>query len=168
MNEQDGRKLTHETLEELRIRAVKQVEAGESPEIVIQALGFHRSSIYNWLASYREGGIEALKSRKAIGREPKLKGRQLQQLYNIITSKNPLNLKFEFALWTRAMIRDLIRDKFDVRLSDVSVGRLLHKLGLSPQRPLHRAFQRDAEKVKDWRGGALAGAALIDNALSRQ
>ena len=150
MNEQDGRKLKHETLEELRIRAVQQVEAGESPELVIQALGFHRSSIYNWLASYREGGIEALKSRKALGRAPKLKGRQLQQLYNIITSKNPLNLKFEFALWTRAMIRDLIRSKFHVRLSDVSVGRLLRKLGLSPQRPLRRAFQRDEEKVKEW------------------
>jgi len=150
MTEQDGRKLTHETLEALRIRAVKQVEAGESPEIVIQALGFHRSSIYNWLASYREGGIEALKSRKAMGREPKLKGRQLQKLYHIITARNPLNLKFEFALWTRAMIRELIRDQFNVRLSDVSVGRLLHKMGLSPQRPLRRAFQRDEEKVKEW------------------
>ncbi len=48
------------------------------------------------------------------------------------------------------MIRDLIRDKFHVRLSDVSVGRLLRKLGLSPQRPLRRAFQRDEEKVKEW------------------
>ncbi len=150
MNEQDGRRLKHETLEEIRIRAVKQVEAGESPERVIQALGFHRSSIYNWLALYREGGIEALRSRKAAGREPKLKGKQLQRLYDIITSNNPLNLKFEFALWTQAMIRDLIRDKFNVRLSDVSVGRLLHKLGLSPQRPLRRAFQRDEEKVKEW------------------
>jgi len=31
MDEQDGRKLRHETLEELRIRAVKQVEAGGKP-----------------------------------------------------------------------------------------------------------------------------------------
>jgi len=146
----DGRKLKHETLEELRIRAVKQVEAGESPEVVIQALGFHRSSIYNWLSAYREGGIEALKSQKAKGPEPKLKGKQLLKIYDIITSKNPINLKFEFALWTRGMIRELIRDKFGVRLSDVSVGRLLHKLGLSPQRPLRRAFQRDEAKVKEW------------------
>ena len=52
----DGRKLSHKTREELRIRAVKQVESGESPEKVIQALGFHRSCIYDWLAKYREGG----------------------------------------------------------------------------------------------------------------
>ena len=48
------------------------------------------------------------------------------------------------------MIRELITDKFGVRLSDVSVGRLLRKMGLSPQRPLRRAFQRDEEKVKEW------------------
>jgi hypothetical protein len=46
MKEMDGRKLSHAALEEIRIRAVKRVEAGESPEVVIDALGFHRSAIY--------------------------------------------------------------------------------------------------------------------------
>ena len=32
MRKDDGRKLSHATLEEMRIRAVKRVEAGESPE----------------------------------------------------------------------------------------------------------------------------------------
>ena len=36
------------------------------------------------------------------------------------------------------MVRELIRREFDVRLWEVSVGRLLRKLGLSPQR-LHRS-----------------------------
>jgi transposase len=127
-----------------------RVEDGESPEVVIRALGLHRSRIYEWLAMYREGGIEALKSKKAKGKEPKLNGQQLQKLYKIITSQNPIQLKFEFALWTRAMIREVIRDEFNVRLSDVSVGRLLRKLGLSPQKPLHRAYQRDEAKVVAW------------------
>jgi transposase len=47
-------------------------------------------------------------------------------------------LQFAFALWTRAMVRELIRREFGVRLWEVSVGRLLRKLGLSPQR-LHRS-----------------------------
>lgn len=151
MKGMDGRKLSHAALEEIRIRAVKCVEAGESPEVVIEALGFHRSAIYKWIALYREGGIEALKGRKAAGPSPKLDGKQLRHLYVIITSNNPLQLGFEFALWTRAMIREVIRDQFGVRLSDVSVGRLLRKLGLSPQRPLRKAYQRDEEKVEAWR-----------------
>ena len=148
MKEMDGRKLRHEKLEQIRIRAVKRVEAGESPEVVIAALGSHRSAIYKWIALYRKGVIDALKGRKAAGPATKLDGKQLRHPYMIITSNNPLQLGFEFALWTRAMIREVIRDQIAVRLSDVSVGRLLRKLGLSPQRPLCHAYQRDDQQVE--------------------
>ena len=150
MNELDGRKLDHKTLEELRIRAVKRVEAGESPEAVIKTLGFSRARIYEWLTRYREHGIEGLRSRPATGRPPRLTGSQMQKIYRLVVGNNPRQLRFEFALWTRAMVRDLIRQEFDVRLSEVSVGRLLDKLGLSPQRPVRRAYQQDQSLVIDW------------------
>lgn len=151
MRNNDGRKLDHKTLEAIRIRAVQQVEAGESPEAVIKALGFTRARIYEWLAAYREGGYDALKAKRLFGRPPKLTGKQIGKLYQIVTLKNPLQLKFAFALWTRSMIREVIRDQFGVRLSDVSVGRLLRKMGLSPQKPLRRAYQQDKGQVKRWR-----------------
>jgi transposase len=109
-----------------------------------------RARIYEWLAAYREGGYEALKAKKLFGRPPKLTGKQLDQLYRIVTTKNPLQLKFCYALWTRSMVREVIRDKFGVRLSDVSVGRLLRKLGLSAQKLLRRAYQQDPEAVDRW------------------
>jgi len=147
----DGRKLSHKVREEIRIRAVKQVESGESPEEVIKALGFHRSCIYEWLAKYREGGEEALRTKPIPGCPPKLRGSQLQKLYKIITDKNPLQLKFSFALWTCAIVREVIRREFNVRLSAVSVGRLLKKIGLSPQKPLRRAYQQNLDRVKKWK-----------------
>ena len=48
-------------------------------------------------------------------------------------------------------IREVIRREFKVALSAVSVGRLLRKLGLSPQRPLRRAYQQDPEAVQRWK-----------------
>ena len=150
MNEFDGRKINRKALEELRIRAVKRVEAGESPEVVIKALGFTRARIYEWLAKYREGGIDALRRRKAPGRAPKLPGKHLGKIYSLVVGKDPRQLKFEFALWTRSMVRDLIRREFNVRLSEVSVGRLLKKLGLSPQKPVRRACQQNQALVVDW------------------
>ena len=52
MKKLDGRKISHEALEEIRIRAVLQVQNGKSPEDVIEALGMSRARIYAWLAAY--------------------------------------------------------------------------------------------------------------------
>ena len=49
------------------------------------------------------------------------------------------------------MIRVLIRREFAVSLSEVSVGRLMRRLGFSPQRPLYRAWQQDPALVERWR-----------------
>ena len=150
MSQLDGRKLDHKTREAIRIRAVQRVEAGECPEVVVKALGFSRARIYEWLARYQEGGIEALRFKGIPGKKPKLSGADLRKLARIITEKNPRQLKFEFALWTRAMVRKLIMDEFGVILSESQVGRLLHKMGMSPQKPLHRAWQRDPARVQQW------------------
>jgi transposase len=154
MRDSDGRKLDRKTLEQLRLHAVGQVEHGAHPDEVAAALGMTRAAVYAWLAKYREGGLEALKARPVPGRPPKLSGTQLARLYGLVVGNDPRQLRFAFALWTRAMVRELIRREFDVRLSEVSVGRLLRKLGLSPQRPLYRAYQQNPQAVARWKAEA--------------
>jgi len=39
MHEMDGRQLSHEAIETIRIGVVKRVEADASPEVAIEALG---------------------------------------------------------------------------------------------------------------------------------
>jgi transposase len=151
MARRDARELDHKTLEEIRVRAVEQVQAGESPEVIVKALGFSRSCIYTWLALYRAGGWGALKAQVLHGRPMKISAAQMKWLYQTITSKNPLQFRFEFALWTREMIRMLLREEFSLKLSVSSVGRLLRQLGLSCQRPLFRATEQDPQRVRDWR-----------------
>jgi transposase len=150
MKKQDARTLDHKTLEAIRIRAVQQVQSGESPEVVIKALGFSRACIYNWLAAYRAGGWEALRAKRLYGRPHKLKGWQIRWIYQTVTLKNPMQLRFPYALWTRAMIRTLIWRKYRVRMSLASVGRLLAQLGLSCQRPLSKAFEQNPALAKQW------------------
>ena len=67
----NGRKLNRQAREALRFLAVQRVEAGESPEAVDQPLGFHRSSIYVWLAIYREHGLNGLCSKPISAIRPK-------------------------------------------------------------------------------------------------
>src|SRR5271168_5367370 len=144
----DGRKLSHAKLEEIRFAAVKAVQAGQSPSAVARAMGLYSNRIFVWLAAYRSGGWDALRSRKASGRPKRLTGAQLKWIYNTVT--NPLQLRFPFALWTLAMIRALIRRKYGIKLSAVSVGRLLAQMGLTCQKPLSRAFEQDASLIKRW------------------
>ena len=151
MKRRDARTLDHRTLEEIRVRAVQQVQAGESPEMVIKTLGFSRSCIYTWLALYRAGGWGALKARALHGRPMKMQPAQMRWLYQTVTGKSPLQYRFEFALWTREIIRILLREEFQLKLSLASVGRLLKQLGLSCQRPLFRAIEQDPERVRRWR-----------------
>jgi len=150
MKQDDARKLDHATLEEMRIRAVRSVQAGESPEVVARSMRINRRTIYGWLAQYRRGGWGALKAKPLLGRPPKLDARALQWIYNTITQKNPLQLKFAFALWTRVMVAKLIKGKFGVVLSANSVGRLLAQLGITCQKPLRHAQERDEALVEQW------------------
>src|ERR1700676_3191037 len=98
MREGDARRLDHATLEAMRERAVRSVQSGESPEVVARIIGVNRSAIYGWLAQYRRGGWGALKAKPLFGRPSKLNARAMQWVYKTVTAKNPLQLKFEFAL----------------------------------------------------------------------
>jgi transposase len=150
MRTNDARRLDHATLEAMRERAVRSVQDGESAEVVARIIGIRRSTIYGWLAQYRRGGWSALKAKPLFGRPPKLDGKKLKWVYDTVTQKNPLQLKFTFALWTREMVARLIKVKFNISLSLVSVGRLLAQLGITCQRPLHRALERDEALVRQW------------------
>ena len=115
-----------------------------------QGIGFNRRTIYRWLADYHYGGEEALTAKPIPGAPQKLDARRMQQLSRIIREKNPLQLKFDYALWTLAIIRELIVRRFKVKLSEVSVGRVMKRLGFSAQRPLYRAWQQDPALAQSW------------------
>lgn len=148
--------------------AVQRVEAGESPEAVAEGLGINRRTIYRWLEAFHYGGRDALKAKPITGAPMKVNAKQLAQLSRLLREKNPLQLKFTYALWTLAMIRELIRERFGVRLSEVSVGRLMKRIGFTPQRPLYRAWQQDPAAVERWQRETypmIARRAKRENAL---
>jgi transposase len=113
-------------------------------------MGFCRASIYNWLAMYRAGGWDALDARKRGGRPRKVSARMIAWVYRVVTGGDPRQYKFPFALWTRNAIAILLYRRYGVRLSANSVGRLLAHLGITPQKPLWRAYQQDPERVRQW------------------
>jgi transposase len=92
-----------------------------------------------------------LRSRPAPGRPRRLTPRQEQQVFRWINGKDPRQHGFDFGLWTRAVVAELIERKFGIRLGLTAVGALLAKLNLTPQKPLQRAYQRDPAAIERWR-----------------
>lgn len=151
MAKSDARRLTAAQLTDLRKRAVKAVQDGESPETVARVLGIHRSTLYGWLARYRGGGWHRLDASKRGGRPAKLDAKAVQWVYEAVTQKQPEQYRFHFALWTLKLVQKLIARHLGVKLGKSSVHRLMNQLGLTAQRPLWRAWQQDAEQVREWR-----------------
>lgn len=148
----DGRTLDHQTLETIRTMAVARVREGEPPSVVIASYGFHRCTIYRWLQAIRGRGrgLKALAARPATGRPRTLTAAQERQVCRWIQGKNPRQYGFDFGLWTRQIVRDLIAQRFRVRLSLASIGAMLARQGLTPQKPLQRAYQRDPVAIARW------------------
>lgn len=142
--------MTHDTLETIRRLAVRRVREGEKPSEVIKSFGFCRTTIYRWLRIERRQGEEGLRARKAPGPRPQLTDQQKQRVRRWINGKDPRQYGFDFGLWTRRIVAALIEKKFGIRLGLTSVGRLLAELGITPQKPLRRAYERDPQAVEQW------------------
>ena len=132
--------------------AVERILEGESVTTVMGSYGLCRTTGYKWLAKVRGRGRSkrCLAARKGAGRTPKLTRTQKAQVFRWVNGKNPMQYGFDFALWTRDVVRVLILQKFNISLSVTSVGSLLAELNLTPQKPLQRAYQRDPAAIERW------------------
>jgi transposase len=62
----------------------------------------------------------------------------------------PNQLRLPFYLWTREAVQMLLAQKFKLEVSIWTVGRYLKRWGLTPQKPLRRAFEQDPAAVRRW------------------
>ena len=150
----DSRSLNQSAQEILRIKAVNAIIAGKTQDEVAELFGVSLKAVNNWWRIYRAQGIAGLrmKSRrpKSADEGGKLKGWQCASIVRTIMKKTPDQLDFGFMLWTRDAVAELIKDRFKVQLSKWTVGRLLKQWGMSPQKPVKKAYQQQPEVVKNW------------------
>lgn len=128
------------------------VSEGRSQAEVARLLAVSANAVGNWVRAHRRGGDRALGAGRR-GRRPghtKLTGAQQQKIASLIVGHNPDQLKLPGFLWTRALVRDLIRQRFGIELGEDTVGRYLRAWGMSPQKPMRRAYEQSDEAVRRW------------------
>ena len=144
--------MSPEAQEDLRRRVVHAVLKNGMRQVdAVQVFGVSRTSVHNWLQAHREGGSTRLKSKpRGRPRRSRLAGHQAATTVRIITDRCPDQKKLPFALWTREAVQYLLADRFDVHVSVWTVGRYLAQWGLTPQKPLRRAYEQNPVAVKRW------------------
>jgi transposase len=150
-NTSDARSLSSDAQAALRRRAVEAVRRGMKKAHAAQAFGVTWFSVHKWVEAAKTGGLPALRSTKR-GRPPesRLKPHETATTVRLITSKCPDQMMLPFALWTREAVQCLLKKRLGIEVSVWTVGRYLREWGLTPQKPLRRAYERDAKAVKRW------------------
>jgi transposase len=151
--DRDARSLPQAAQKELRRRAVKLVQDGHSQVSVAELLGVARQAVGRWVKAHREGGEQALaagKRGRRAGQKTALAPWQQAQIAKAIREKNPDQLKLPGFLWTRALVCDLIENRFQIRIAEKTAGRYLRAWGFSPQKPVKRAYEQSGPKVRAW------------------
>ena len=150
----DSRSLDQSAQEILRIKAVKALVAGNTQGEVAELFGVSLKAVNNWWKTYREGSLADLRQKsrrpKSANDGGKLKGWQCASIVRTILKKTPDQLDFGFMLWTRDAVAELIKERFQVQISKWTTGRLLKQWGMSPQKPVKKAYQQQPEVVKNW------------------
>lgn len=137
-------------LEKRRFRAIKLLQSGLSHTEVARRLGCDRSSVIRWHQAYKREGLEGLRPRPTPGRPRKLSRKQELRLVKMLL-RGARAHGYSTDLWTTRRVSELVRRTFGVGYHHDHVGRILHRLGFSVQKPERRAAERDDEALRRWK-----------------
>lgn len=150
----DARSLSSSAQEEKRKLAIRlRKEEKLSYPKIAKLVGVHPLTVGHWVRAYERQGLSGI-SAKPKGR-PKYSGRSLSKeqekyIQSLIADKTPEQLSLKFALWTRATVSRLIKDKLDIELAPSTVGKYLRSWGFTQQKPLTKAYEQNPKAVKKW------------------
>jgi transposase len=135
--------------EQTRLRAAglfaRQVPQAE----IAHQLGVDRKNVSRWYRRWQQGGEDALRSRGAPGRTPRVSPTQLAEVEQVLLAGARAS-GFATDLWTLARVAQVIERLTGVAHHPGHVWRLLRVLGWSVQRPARRAAERDEAAVERW------------------
>ena len=139
-----------------RLQAWALKQKGWKQKAIAEALGVTPGAVSQWLKRAQEEGVEALRHRPPPGASCRLSPEQQQQLLAMLSQGAEAH-GFRGQVWTQSRIARLIKREFGVVYHPRHIGRLLKRLNWSPQKPAHRASQRDEEAIERWRTATWEG-----------
>lgn len=149
----DLRLLSREAQQDLRRRVVRAVKNGMSQVDVAAVFDVSARSVSRWVNAEREQGDRGLRSGRP-GRRPEeqkaLSKTQQKKIRRTIVAQTPEQAGGDGLLWTRKAVAELALRRFGIRMSLPTTGKYLKDWGLSPQKPIRRAYEQNPALVRAW------------------
>ncbi|MFN9602154.1 MAG: winged helix-turn-helix domain-containing protein [Pirellulaceae bacterium] len=139
-----------EELEARRLRAFALFKKGLTPTQVAEQIGVTRQTAQRWKGLIRDGGKKALNSIPQHVPTCRLTEEQQADLSKIIQS-GATAAGFSTDLWTTKRLAEVVRKRFKIKYHPDHLGRLLHQLGFSCQKPAKKAREQRPEEANQWR-----------------
>ena len=133
-----------------RLRAFELKERGWKQTEIADALGVTEGAVSQWMKRAREEGVEGLRHKPPPGAAPRLSEEDRAKVPELL-ERGAQAHGFRGEVWTCARVAEVIRREFGILYHPAHVSRLVRKLGLSLQKPMCRANQRDEEAIESWK-----------------
>lgn len=149
----NAKRLSPEEQFQIRKNIVRLQKQGKKPAEIAEILDVSRRHAESTIKKYREEGFAGIKLQKRgrrHGDKRTLTVEQEREIRNIITEKNPEQLRLKGCMWTRQNISELITQKYKINMPLSTLGYYLERWGFSVQRPVKRAYKQDPEQIEHW------------------
>jgi len=141
--------LTREQRAKRRQAAVKELKKGSSQAEIARQFKVSRNAVSKWWKAFKEEGKKSFNPRYSPGRPQRLESEQKRRLKRMLF-QGPRAHGWKTELWTTARIASLIKREFGVSYHRDHVGRILHQLGFSWQKPQRKAAERNEDEIRRW------------------
>jgi putative transposase len=122
-----------------RLLAIASILDGASRASAAKSAGMERQTLRDWVHRYNAEGLEGLKDHPRTGRKPLLNEGQLAEFDQLVeTAPDPV--RDGVVRWRCRDLKIQIKNRFNVAISERSVGRILRaqgfrRLSVRPQHP---------------------------------
>jgi transposase len=150
-----------------RLQIIRLAHRGRPHQDIAADLGITPRTVQRWLNAYLDGGLVALRPRKARGHEPAIPAHLAGEIRRWVI-EGPAEQGLDRANWTHAELADHLFKTHGIRASRSAMQRFCRRQRIRPYRPTYRHLRGDpvkqavaVEELAELRAKAEAGELVL-------